>query len=92
MRVRKIAKQLKRWYNSYEGWDKENEKPIYSYRISQYNQKVRHIIRMSRRYYLSLAKKCEPNSMMAKLYIHNACSPYLYDEILIHWNIDADRC
>ena len=92
MRVRKIAKQLKRWYQGYIGWDKKNDLPIYGYSMSAHDDKIRHIIRMTKKHYFGLAKKYHPNSMMGKLCIHKACSPYLYDEILDFWCIDADRC
>lgn len=92
MRVRKIAKQLKRWYNGYVGWDEDKEEPIYAYRLASHDDKIRHIVRMTRNNYFGLAKKYPPNSMMWKLYIHKACSPYLYDEILEFWGIEADRC
>ena len=91
MRVRKIAKQLKRWYNSYVGWDKVKDEPIYAYHLASHDDKIRHIVRMTRKCYFGLARKCPPNSMMGKLYIHKACSPYLYDEILEFWKIDADK-
>lgn len=71
MRVRKIAKQLKRFYESYKGWDKENEMGIYSYHLACFDDKVRYMIRMSIKHYFVLAKKYPPNSMMSKLYIHN---------------------
>ena len=92
MRVRKIAKQLKRFYESYKGLDKENEMGIYSYHLACFDDKVRYIIRMSRKHYFRLAKKYPPNSMMSKLYIHKACSPYIFDDILEFWKIDTDRC
>lgn len=92
MRVRKIAKQIKRFYESYKGWDKENEMGIYSYHLSCFDDKVGYMIRMSRKHYFRLAKKYPPNSMMSKLYIHKACSPYIFDDILDFWKIDAYRC
>lgn len=92
MRVRKIAKQLKRFYQGYVCWDKENDVPIYTYKIGCHDDKVHHIMRMTRKHYFGLAKKYSPNSWMGKLCIHKACSPYLYDEILEFWCIDADRC
>lgn len=92
MRVRKIAKQLKRLYQCYAGWDKEKELPIYTYKIRNHDDKVRYIIRMTKKHYFGLAKKYHPNSMMGRLYIHKACSPFLFDEILEFWCIDADRC
>ena len=91
MRVRKIAKQLKRFYQGYVGWDKEKDEPIYKYHLSSHDDKVRYIIRMTKKHYFGLAKKYPPNSMMGKLYIHKACSPYLFDDILRFWCIDADR-
>ena len=91
MKVRKIAKQLKRFCQGYVCWDKDNDEPIYNYHIGGHDDKVRHIIRMTKKHYFGLAKKYPPNSMMGKLYIHKACSPYLYDEILEFWQIDADR-
>jgi len=88
MRVRKIAKQLKRWHQGYIGWDKDKDEPIFTYHIASHDDKVRHIIRMTKKHYFGLAKKYPPDSVMGKLYIHKACSPYLYDEILDFWCID----
>lgn len=65
MRVRKIAKQLKCFYESYKGWDKENEMGIYSYHLACFDDKVRYMIRMSRKHYFGLTKKYPPNSIMA---------------------------
>lgn len=42
-------------------------------------------MRMTRKNYFGLAKKYKPDTMMGRLYIHKACSPYLYDEILEFW-------
>lgn len=92
MRVRKVAKQLKRSYNSYVGWDKDKDKPIYTYHMSDEHSKIAYIVRMTKTHYFGLAKKYPPNSMMGKLYIHKACSPYIFDDILDFWKIDADRC
>ena len=92
MRVRKIAKQLKRYHKSYVRWDKENDVPIHKYHLASYDDKVRYIVRMTRKYYFGLAKKYHPNSMMGKLYIHKACSPYLFNDILDFWRIDTDVC
>lgn len=57
MRVRKIAKQLKRFYESYKGWDKENEMGIYSYHLACFDDKVRYMIRMSRKHHFRFDKK-----------------------------------
>ena len=92
MRVRKIAKQLKRFHKSYICWDKEKEKPIYCYHLASHYEKMRYIIRMTKKHYFGLAKKYPPNSMMGKLYIHKACSPYLYEDIMRFWGLDYDMC
>lgn len=92
MRVRKVAKQLKRFHKSYICWDKEKEKPIYGYHLASHYEKMRYIIRMTKKHYFGLAKKYPPNSMMGKLYIHKACSPYLYEDIMRFWGLDYDMC
>ena len=87
MRVRKIAKQLKR-FNEEASWDDFNNEPIIGYRISRHDDKWRYILRMTKKHYFGLAKKYPPDSMMSRLYIHKACSPFLYEDILSFWCID----
>ena len=83
MRVRKVAKQIKRWLNDVS-FD-EHEEPIYNYKVGSLGAKQDYIVRMTKRHYFGLAKKYNPNSMMGKFYIHKACSPYIYEEILSFW-------
>ena len=78
MRVRKIAKQLKRYY---EGGCKT--------KVARFDTKVDYIMRMTRNHYYGLAKKHPKGSMMANLYVHKACSYYLFDDILSFWNINT---
>lgn len=92
MRVRKIANQLKRFHQSYVSWDKEKDEPIYDYKMSDQNAKTAYIVRMTRKHYFGLAKKYPPNSMMAKYYIHKACSYDIYADIMSFWGLDLDRC
>ena len=89
MRVRKIAKQLKRFYESYKGFDKENERGIYSYHLACFDEKVRYIERMTRKHYFGLRNKYPVGSMMWKLYTHKACSYDLYDDIMMFWGINT---
>lgn len=86
MRVRKVAKQLKLFHKNVT-FDKEGY-PICNYKVNNINGKTHYIMRMTRKHYFGLAKKHDPNSMMGKLYIHKACSPYLYEEILSFWGYD----
>lgn len=90
MRVRKVAKQLKLFHKNVE-YDNDGY-PICHYKVNNINGKTHYIMRMTRKHYFGLAKKYQTNSMMGKLCIHKACSPYLYDEILEFWGIEADRC
>ena len=86
MRVRKIAKQLKKFHANVT-YDKEGL-PVCGYKISRHGAKVSYIMRMTRKHYFGLAKKYKPDTMMGRLYIHKACSPYLYEEILAFWGYD----
>ena len=87
MRVRKVAKQLKLFHrNCY--WDAETDTCHIGYKVSNHDAKQAYIMRMTKKHYFGLAKKHSPNSMMGRLYIHKACSPYLYDEILKFWGYD----
>lgn len=88
MRVRKIAKQLK-LFHGHVTYDKEGY-PVVGYKIANHAKKVDYIMRMTRRHYFGLAKKYSPDSMMGRLCIHKACSPYLYDEILEFWGWKED--
>ena len=88
MRVRKIAKQLKRWYNE-ASLDDFNDEPIYGYRIGCHDDKIRYVIRMTKNHYFKIAKKYPPDSLMCKLYIHKTCSPYIYDDFLSFWCINV---
>ena len=84
MRVRKVAKQLKRHFRSVTGWD-EDGLPIHSYNMRQFSKGVHYIERMTRRHYFGLLDRKAKPSMMQNLYIHKACSPYLFDEIMEFW-------
>ena len=83
MRVRKIAKQLK-LFHDHVTYEKEGY-PVFGYKIANHTRKVDYIMRMTRRHYFGLAKKYSPNSAIGRLYIHKACSPYLYEDILEFW-------
>ncbi len=85
MRVRKIAKQLKLFHKNCYWSDFDACEPIIGYRIANHDAKVAYIMRMTRKYYYKQAKK--HGGMMANLYIHKACSPYLYDDILAYWGV-----
>lgn len=87
MRVRKVAKQLKLFHRNCR-WDAETDTCHIGYKVSNHGAKQAYIMRMTKKHYFGLAKKYSPNSMMGKLYIHKACSPYLYDEILKFWGYD----
>lgn len=85
MRVRKVAKQLKLFHKNCAWSDFDACEPIVGYHVANHSSKVAYIMRMTRKHYFGLAKKYGADSMMGKLYIHKACSPYLYDEILEFW-------
>lgn len=88
MRIRKIAKQLKRWYGE-SSWDDANDKPLCGYKMSDHNSKTAYALRMTRRHYFGLRSKYQVGSMMWNLYTHKANSYYLYEEFLSFWCIDA---
>lgn len=81
MRVRKIAKQLKKFHASVT-YDNEGL-PVCGYKISCHGAKVSYIMRMTRKHYYGVAKRS--TGMIAALCIHKASSPYLYDDILEFW-------
>lgn len=81
MRVRKIAKQLKKFHANVT-YDKDGY-PVCGYKISHHGAKVSYIMRMTRKYYYGVAKRS--TGMMAAYCIHKATDPYLYDEILAFW-------
>lgn len=83
MRVRKIAKQLKRFYGGLR-YDKSEDFPIITYRIRNHAAKHAYIERMTRKNYFGLLRR-KNSPMMQNLYIHKACSPYLFDEIMEFW-------
>lgn len=87
MRVRKIAKQLKRWDNEAVWGDCDSCEPIFGYRIGGHEDKISHILRMTRKHYFGLMKKYSVGSMMYQLYTHKANSYDLYDEVLEFWGI-----
>ena len=87
MRVRKVAKQLKLFHRNCH-WDAKTDTCHVGYKIANHNAKQAYIMRMTKKHYFGHAKKHSPNSMMGKLYIHKACSPYLYEEILRFWGYD----
>lgn len=87
MRVRKVAKQLKRWLKE-STWDELNDKPVLGYNVGSLRAKHDYIVRMSRRHYFGLRDKFPVGSMMWNFYTHKACSYYLYEEILSFWGID----
>ena len=84
MRVRKIAKQLKRHYKSLTGWD-ESGMPIHTYNMRQFANGVHYIMRMTRSNYFGLLRRKNNPQIMMNLYIHKANSPYLFDEIMEFW-------
>lgn len=86
MRVRKIAKQLKRWFKE-SSWDDFNDKPIIGYKVGSLRAKQDYIVRMSRKHYFGLRDKYPVGSVMYNLYTHKACSYDLYEEILSFWGI-----
>lgn len=88
MRVRKVAKQIKRWLGDV-AFD-ENEKPIYNYKVGSLQSKQDYIARMSRKHYFGLIDKYPRGSMMWKYYIHKACSYSLYEDILEFWGVGLD--
>lgn len=83
MRVRKVAKQLKMFHHRV--WYDNDGYPVAKYKIANHDDKVKYIMRMTRKHYFGLAKKYRPDSMMGRLYTHKACSPYLYEEIMLFW-------
>lgn len=85
MRVRKIAKQLKLFHKNCYWSDCDAYVPIIEYSIANHDAKVAYIMRMTRKYYYKQAKK--HGGMTSYLYIHKACSPYLYDDILAYWGV-----
>lgn len=87
MRVRKVAKQLKLFHKNVE-FDEEVY-PTCHYKIANHGSKTTYIMRMTRKHYFGLAKKYSPDSMMGRLYMHKACSPYLYEEILAFWGMET---
>ena len=89
MRVRKVAKQLKLFHKNL-GYDKDGY-PVVGYKVENLVRKTNYILRMTRRHYFCLAKKYDANSMMGRLYIHKACSPYLYDEVLSFWGLKEEE-
>ena len=88
MRVRKVAKQLKLFHKNSYWSDFDACEPIIGYRIANHDAKVAYIMRMTRKHYFGLAKKYKPDTMMGRLYIHKACSPYLYEDIMSFWGCD----
>lgn len=86
MRVRKVAKQLKLFHKNVT-FDKDGY-PVCHYKIANHSAKTDYIMRMTRKHYFGLAKKHDPNSMIGRLYIHNACNPFLYEEIMEFWGIN----
>lgn len=87
MRVRKIAKQIKRWQRNIT-FDKDEE-PIYNYKVGALQAKQDYIVRMSRKHYFGLRNKYPVGSMMWKYYTHKACSYDLYDDIMMFWGINT---
>lgn len=86
MRVRKVAKQLKLFHRNVT-FD-EDGYPIHHYKVANHGAKQAYIMRMTKKHYFGLANKYSPDSMMGRLYIHKACSPYLYEEILDFWGMN----
>ena len=84
MRVRKIAKQLKKFHANVT-YDNEGL-PVCGYKISRHGDKVSYIMRMTRKHYYGIAKKS--TGMLAALCVHKACSPYLYEDILSFWGME----
>lgn len=88
MRVRKVAKQLKRWHQNIT-FD-EHEEPIYNYKMGSLQAKQDYIVRMSRKHYFGLRDKFPKGSTMWKYYTHEACSYNLYDNIMSFWGLNFD--
>ena len=86
MRVRKIAKQLKRYYKE-SSWDIDKDLPVLGYRMGDQDAKISYIVRMTRKHYFGLRDKYPVGSMMWQLYTHKACSYELYDDILEFWGM-----
>lgn len=89
MRVRKIAKQLKRFYGGMS-YDSSMDEPVITYRIRNHAVKEHYIMRMTRKNYFGLINRKGNSQMMQNLYIHNSNSPYLFDEILEFWGYKED--
>jgi hypothetical protein len=83
MRVRKIAKQLKKFHANVT-FDKDGY-PVCGYKVAHHVDKVSYIMRMTRKHYFGLRSKYPVRSIMWQLYTHKACSYDLYDEILEFW-------
>mgnify|MGYP007012479596 CR=1 FL=1 len=86
MRVRKIAKQLKRWYKE-SSWDIDKDLPVIGYRMGSQDDKTSYIMRMTKKHYFGLAKLYPVGSMMYNYYTHQANSYNLYEDMLEFWNI-----
>ena len=89
MRVRKVAKQLKRWFKE-SSWDDFNDEPIFGYKVGSLRAKQDYIVRMSRKHYFGLRDKYPVGSMMYNLYTHKACSYDLYEDVLSFWGVKED--
>jgi hypothetical protein len=83
MRVRKIAKQLKKFHANVT-FDEEGY-PVCNYKVANLVAKTHYILRMTRKHYFGLRSKYPVGSMMWQLYTHKACAYDLYDEVLSFW-------
>jgi hypothetical protein len=86
MKVRKVAKQLKRWYKE-SSLDIDKDLPVIDYRMGSQDDKTSYIMRMTRKHYFGLRNKYPVGSMMWNYYTHQANSYYLYEDILEFWNM-----
>lgn len=86
MRIRKVAKQLKRYHKSFVGY--VDDMPVHTYKVRGLGRKMNFILRITRRNYFGVLRKRKQDCMLRKLAIHKACSPYLYEDIMEFWGVD----
>ena len=87
MRVRKIAKQLKAYFNNVS-WNEENDEPVFGYKVGDISAKNAYIMRMTKKRYFGERSKYEVGSMMYNYYTHKACSYDIFEDILEYWGIN----
>ena len=86
MRIRSVAKQLKRYHKSFEGY--VDGMPVHTYKVRDFARKYHFILRITRRNYYGIIRKRKQDMLLRKWAIHNACSPYLYEDIMEFWGLD----